>query len=61
MNLHRSATSEQRILIEEAEDRGFVAGMERRAAMDIEGLEANGFTEAAAWLRAAQIVERTEG
>lgn len=62
--LHRSATSEERIKIEEAKDRGYREGwsdgMAKRAEIDVIGLEENGFTEAAAWLRAARIVERTD-
>lgn len=59
--IHRSATAEQRILIEQAEDRGFALGMERRAAMDIEYLDSIGLKSAAEALRTAKVVERTEG
>ena len=47
--------------IEDAEDRGFRAGMARRATMDIEYLDSIGLKSAAEALRTAKVVERTEG
>lgn len=61
MNHDRSAHNSTRTQILNAEDRaldvGIDIGMERRRQLDIDGLEAHGFTDAAAWLREAKVVE----
>lgn len=54
--IHRSATKEQQILVDEAEARGIQRGIEMSIALH----EASGDTQAAQRLREAKIVKRTE-
>jgi len=54
--IHRSATKEQQILIDEAEARGIQRGIE----MSIQFLEAHRHSLGAQRLREAKIVERTD-
>lgn len=56
MTLHRSATKEQRIIAEEAEDAGERRGIVRGIEMCIALHDSEGDTNAAQRLRAAQIV-----
>ncbi len=58
MTLHRSATAEQRIRVEQAEDEGERRGILRGIEMCIALHEAEGDTNAAQRLRAAQIVTK---
>jgi uncharacterized protein GlcG (DUF336 family) len=55
-SIHRSATKEQQILVEEAERRGIERGIE----MSIHLLEAHGHSMGAQRLREAKIVEAGE-
>lgn len=60
--IHRSATKEQQILIEEARDEEYAAGLQRGISLVAEWLETAKQNKALAdELRSAQIVERTEG
>lgn len=59
--LHLSATKEQQILIEEAEDRSERRGIARGIEMAAVWLASKGQTALSDELRSAKVVERTEG
>lgn len=58
---HTSATKEQQILIEEAEDRSERRGIARGIEMSAQWLALKGQTALSDELKSAKVVERTEG